>query len=307
VSKLNEIIEIQGLTKDFGQGCGIFDVNLQIQEGEVFGLVGINGSGKSTIMRHLMGFLHADKGLATIAGKDCWQSAAEVKRKVGYIPGEIAFPDVRSGLDFLHLQADYMGLRSMAYADRLIEQLNLDPTAKLKRMSKGMKQKTAIVGAFMTDSDILLLDEPTTGLDPLMQKSFTEIIKQEKKKGKTIFMSSHMFDEMESTCDRVAFLKDGRIVHVVDMKTILGNELNKEYKIEFNNPNDYAAILSRPFDFLQKKDEYNQVVVRVLDRDVGKLFDVLTELDVRFISHKPYTLEECFREIYSRPFEDRQN
>ncbi|MDR0853249.1 MAG: ABC transporter ATP-binding protein [Clostridiales Family XIII bacterium] len=300
MSQLNDIIDIQDLTKDFGQERGIFGVNLQIRQGEVFGLAGINGSGKSTIMRHLMGFLHPSNGRSSIAGKDCWHSAAEIKRKVGYIPGEIAFPDVNSGLDFLHLQADYMGLRSMSYANELIEQLNLDPTAKLKRMSKGMKQKTAIVNAFMCDSDILLLDEPTTGLDPLMQKSFTEIIKQEKKKGKTIFMSSHMWGEMESTCDRVAFLKEGRIVHVVDMKTILGNELNKEYKIEFNNQNDYSAILARPFDFIQKKEEYNQVVIRVLDTDVNKLFDVLSTMDVRFISHKPYTLEACFREIYNQ-------
>ncbi|MDR0812928.1 MAG: ATP-binding cassette domain-containing protein [Oscillospiraceae bacterium] len=297
---MNDIINLQGLTKDFGQKRGIFDVKLQIRQGEVFGLVGINGSGKSTIMRHLMGFLHPDKGRASIAGKDCWKSAAGIKRKVGYIPGEIAFPDVRSGLDFLRLQAEYMGVRSMTYANELIEQLNLDPTAKLKRMSKGMKQKTAIVNAFMCDSDILLLDEPTTGLDPLMQKSFTEIIRQEKKKGKTIFMSSHMFDEMESTCDRVAFLKDGHIVHVVDMKTILGNEQSKEYKIEFNNAEDYRAILARPFDFLRKQDEYNQVVIRVLDTDINKLFGVLSTTDVRFISHKPYTLEACFKEIYSK-------
>jgi ABC-2 type transport system ATP-binding protein len=300
VNELNDIIDISGLTKNFGQGCGIFDVNLGIRRGEVFGLVGINGSGKSTIMRHLMGFLHPDSGKSGIWGMDCWQNAAGLKKHVGYIPGEISFPDVKSGMDFLRLQAEYMGLRSMDYAGELIERLNLDPTAKLKRMSKGMKQKTAIVNAFMTDSDILLLDEPTTGLDPLMQKSFTEIIKHEKKKGKTIFMSSHMFDEMESTCDRVAFIKEGRIVHVVDMKTILGNELNKEYKIEFNNPGDYAAILARPFDFITKKAEYNQVVIRVLDKDVNKLFSVLKTMDVRFISHKPYTLEACFHETYSK-------
>jgi len=294
-----EIIKTKGLTKDFGQGRGIFDIDLGIQKGEVFGLVGINGSGKSTIMRHLMGFLQPDKGRASIAGKNCWRHAAELKKYVGYIPGEISFPDSRSGLDFLRLQADYMGLHSMAYADELIERLNLDPTAKLKRMSKGMKQKTAIVNAFMFDPDILLLDEATTGLDPLMQKSFTEIVKQEKKKGKTIFMSSHMFDEMEGVCDRVAFLKNGHIVHVVAMQTILGNEKLKEYKIEFNNATDYAAILARPFDFLRRRDELNQVVIRVLDSDINQLFGVLATMDVRFISYKPYTLEACFKETYN--------
>jgi ABC-2 type transport system ATP-binding protein len=296
---MHEIISVENLTKDFGQGRGIFEVNLDVKRGEVFGLVGINGSGKSTIMRHLMGFLHPDKGKARIRGKDCWQKAAEIKKSVGYISGEISFPEVNSGMDFLRLQADYMGLKSMTYAGVLIEQLNLDPTAKLKRMSKGMKQKTAIVNAFMCDSAILLLDEPTTGLDPLMQKSFTEIIKQEKKKGKTIFMSSHLFDEMESTCDRVAFLKNGRIIYVVDMKTILGNETQKEYKVEFNNNSDYQAILARSFNFIRQQDEDNQVVIRVLDSDINKLFGILSTMDVRFISHKPYTLEACFKEIYN--------
>jgi ABC-2 type transport system ATP-binding protein len=108
-----------------------------------------------------------------------------------------------------------------------------------------------------------------------------------------------MFDEMESTCDRVAFLKDGHIVHVVDMKTILGNEENKEYKIEFNSASDYQAIITRPFDFIRRQDEYQQVVIRVLDSDINKLFGVLSTMDVRFISHKPYTLEACFREIYN--------
>jgi len=299
VKQMDEIIKMQNLTKDFGQGLGIFDVNLSIKKGEVFGLVGINGSGKSTIMRHLMGFLHPDRGNTSIMGKDCWKSADKLKKYVGYIPGEISFPDVHSGLDFLKLQADYMSLTSMAYANELIERLNLDPTAKLKRMSKGMKQKTAIVNAFMCDPDILLLDEATTGLDPLMQKSFTEIVQNEKKKGKTIFMSSHMFDEMESTCDRVAFLKNGEIIHVVDMKTILGNETMKEYKIEFNKQADYIEFLTRSFAITRRQDEYSQVTIHISDYDVDRLFGVLSTMGVRFISHRPYTLEACFKEIYN--------
>jgi len=296
---MDGIIKIQNLTKDFGKGRGIFDVNLSVNEGEVFGLVGINGSGKSTIMRHLMGFLHPDKGSTSIAGLDSWTNAAELKHRVGYIPGEISFPDVRSGMDFLKLQTDYMGLSNRAYANELIERLNLDVSAKLKRMSKGMKQKAAIVSAFMFDSEILLLDEATTGLDPLMQKSFTEIVKQEKKKGKTIFMSSHMFDEMESTCDRVAFLKNGKIIRVVDMKTIRGNETVKEYKIEFNNKADYRKFILLQFDIIRTQDEYNQATIHIPDAEIDKLFGVLSAMDVRFISHNPYTLEACFKEVYN--------
>lgn len=296
---MNTIIEIKGLTKDFGQGRGVFGVDLNIKQGEVFGLAGINGSGKTTIMRQLMGFLKPGAGKSSIYGKDCWRNADELKKQIGYIPGEISFPDVRSGMDFLKLQAEYMGLKDMSYANQLLKILNLDASARLKRMSKGMKQKTAIVNAFMTDSDILLLDEATTGLDPLMQKSFTDIIKNEKKKGKTIFMSSHMFDEMESTCDRVAFLKNGHIIHIVDMCTIRGNEKVKKYKIEFNKESDYRDFLTRPFKIIRRQDEFNQVTIHIHDTDVEALFGVLLKMDVRFISHNPRTLEATFKEIYN--------
>jgi ABC-2 type transport system ATP-binding protein len=293
------IIKVSKLTKDYGEGRGIFDIDLSIKKGEVFGLVGINGSGKTTIMRHLMGFLYPNAGTSEVMGLNCWKHADRLKRDIGYIPGEISFPDVGSGVNFLRLQSEYMGLDSMTFADDLMRVLDLDATAKLKRMSKGMKQKTAIVNAFMTDSNILLLDEPTTGLDPLMQKSFTEIIKGEKRKGKTILMSSHMFGEMEHTCDRVAFLKNGQIIHILDMSTIRGSENVKEYKIEFVTIDDYSSFLSHKFEVVRKQDEYSQVTIRIPDENIGLLFGVLSKFNVRFISHKPYTLEDCFKEIYN--------
>jgi ABC-2 type transport system ATP-binding protein len=305
-----EAIEIKNLTKDFGNGKGIFNINLSVHKGECFGLIGINGSGKSTIMRHLMVYLHAARGNAKfnprfgdradrIKENDCWHDAADIKKQVGYIPGEIAFPDCKSGMDFLELQADYMGLKNMDYATELTKKLRLDPTAKLKRMSKGMKQKTAIVQAFMCDSEILLFDEPTTGLDPLMQKIFTEIIKTEKKKGKTIFMSSHLFGEMEETCDRVAFLKDGHIIHILDMKTIRGNEKSKTYKIEFNSGQDYNKFVQEGFNITRTQDQYNQATILIADDKVDRLFKVLAGLDVKLLTHKPYSLEECFKDIYN--------
>ena len=138
---MDEIIKIGNLTKDFGEGRGVFGVCLDIKEGEVFGLAGINGSGKTTLMRHLMGFLKPDNGLSAIMNMDSWRYSEKIKKYVGYIPGEISFPDVKSGLDFLKLQAEYMGLTHMTFAEELMQKLNLDATAKLKRMSKGMKQK----------------------------------------------------------------------------------------------------------------------------------------------------------------------
>ena len=148
------VIELNHITKDYGEGKGIFDIQLSIKEGEVFGFVGTNGAGKTTTIRHMMGFLKPDKGRAIINGLDCWNDAAEVKKLVGYIPGEIAFPDAPTGTEFLKRQAQLLGIKNMRFAERIIDQLQLDPPANLKRMSKGMKQKTAIVAAFMADPDI---------------------------------------------------------------------------------------------------------------------------------------------------------
>ena len=233
------LIDIQQLTKDYGDNRGIFDLNLSIEKGEVFGFVGTNGAGKTTTIRHLMGFLKPQSGSATINGLDCWKDSAEIKKWIGYIPGEIAFPDAPTGTDFLKRQAELLDLKDMSYAQSIINKLQLDPTAKLKRMSKGMKQKTAIVAAFMADPEILILDEPTTGLDPLMRKEFISILDEEKKKGKTILMSSHMFDEVEQVCDRVAMIKDGKIIAVKATAEVKHHE-EKVYKIEFMSQEDYA-------------------------------------------------------------------
>lgn len=291
------IIEIKNMTKDYGEGRGIYDVDLSIEKGEVFGFVGTNGAGKTTTIRHLMGFLKPQKGSATINGKDCWKNSAEIKKYIGYIPGEIAFPDAPTGSEFLKRQAKLLGLKDMSYAEELIKKLQLDPTANLKRMSKGMKQKTAIVAAFMADPEILILDEPTTGLDPLMRAEFIDIINEEKKKGKTIFMSSHMFEEVESTCDKVALIKDGRIIAVKSTKEIKHNE-EKTYKIEFNSNEDYKKFLLEEFNVVDKKDNQNQVIININDKNINTLTKVLIGYNLKFMTEIKYTLEKYFNSLY---------
>lgn len=291
------IIEIKNMTKDYGEGRGIYDVDLSIENGEVFGFVGTNGAGKTTTIRHLMGFLKPQKGSATINGKDCWKNSAEIKKYIGYIPGEIAFPDAPTGSEFLKRQAKLLGLKDMSYAEELIKKLQLDPTANLKRMSKGMKQKTAIVAAFMADPEILILDEPTTGLDPLMRAEFIDIINEEKKKGKTIFMSSHMFEEVESTCDKVALIKDGRIIAVKSTKEIKHNE-EKTYKIEFNSNEDYKKFLLEEFNVVDKKDNQNQVIININDKNINTLTKVLIGYNLKFMTEIKYTLEKYFNSLY---------
>ncbi|MCD7743687.1 MAG: ATP-binding cassette domain-containing protein [Lachnospiraceae bacterium] len=228
------LISVRNLTKDYGDNRGVFDISLDIQEGEVFGYLGTNGSGKTTTIRHMMGFLKPDSGEVLVNGLNPWKQAPEVMRDVSYIPGEIAFPDLTTGTDFLKVQAQFLGVKDFTYMNHLIDLLGLDPSANLKRMSKGMKQKTAIVAALMGDKKILLMDEPTTGLDPLMRETFLELVREEKKKGRTIFMSSHIFEEIEDVCDRVAIIGNGKIKDVLSLYK-LRQDTPRMFRITFAN------------------------------------------------------------------------
>ncbi len=291
-----KVIETKKLTKDYGNGRGVFDLDLTVNEGEMVGYVGTNGSGKTTTIRHIMGFLKPTSGNVTVNGLSSWEHSSEIVKNIGYVPGEIAFPDLKTGIDFLKCQAEFLGLKDMSYANELIERLQLDPRADLKRMSKGMKQKTALVAALMNDAPIIILDEPTTGLDPLMRAAFLDIIKEEHKKGKTIFMSSHSFDELEKTCDKVALINDGRIVDMCDMNGIRERKV-KEFKIEFNSKSDYLRFLEEDYDKIRLQEQYAQVTVRIKAEDTTSLLRVLNGYDVKFISELPYTLEMHFKNI----------
>ena len=176
------IIEISDVTKDYGDNRGIFNLSLTVNKGEIFGYLGPNGAGKSTTIRHLMGFIHADKGTCKIKGYDCYKDSKKIQKFVGYLPGEIAFMDDMKGMEFIKFIADMKGMTDLNRAHELIELFELNPHGKIKRMSKGMKQKIGLVCAFMNDPEILILDEPTSGLDPLMQNKFVDLILEEKKK-----------------------------------------------------------------------------------------------------------------------------
>lgn len=292
-------IDVENITKDYGDNRGIFDVNFSIKKGESFGFIGINGAGKTTTIRHLMGFLKAKSGKVEIDGLDAWKDSAEIKKRVGYIPGEIAFPNAATGTIFLKQQAELLDLKDMTYANYLIEKLQLDPSATLKRMSKGMKQKTAIVAALMANPDILIFDEPTTGLDPLMRIEFIDIIEEQRKQGKTIFMSSNMFDEVESLCDRVASIKDGRVVDIETLDKIK-HKGKKTYQLEFNDAHNYQRFLEEDFQFSATKNKKNQVIFTIEDKAINKLFASLKEYNVKSITEIEHTLEEYFHAIYER-------
>ncbi|GHU69119.1 ABC transporter ATP-binding protein [Clostridia bacterium] len=204
-------IKIEELTRDYGNNRGVFDLSFTVDEGEAFGFLGPNGAGKTTTIRHLMGFIKPKQGSAAIGGLDCWRESDKIQKRLGYIPGEISFFDDMSGTDFLKFTAKYRGTGDKR-AKEMLDRFELSPKGKIKKMSKGMKQKIGIVAAFMHDPEILILDEPTSGLDPLMQNRFIELVEQEKKRGKTILMSSHMFEEVERTCHRICIIREGKLV-----------------------------------------------------------------------------------------------
>lgn len=301
---MEDIITIQNLTKDYGDGKGVFNLNFTIKKGEVLGFVGANGAGKTTTIRHIMGFLKADSGTVAINGLDAYNDSEKTKKYIGYVPGEIAFPDLKTGTQFLKSQAEFLNLTDMDYANYLINALQLDPTANLKRMSKGMKQKTAVVAALMNNPDILLLDEPTTGLDPLMRLAFLNIIEEEKKKGKTILISSHLYEELEKVCDRVALIDKGHIVNITDMNDVKNRPIT-DFKIEFNKKSDFEDFKKLNYNIIRIQEQYNQVTVSIEKTKIQELLKDLTMFDVKFIAEVKYTLEKHFSNLIKESKNDK--
>lgn len=292
--KDNVVIELHDVTKDYGHGRGIFDISLKIPKGCVFGYCGTNGSGKTTTLRHIMGFLKPDKGYVRVNGLDPWKNGEEIKKSIGYLPGEIAFPPVENGTVFLKSQADLIDLKDMSKAEKIINALQLDPTANLRRMSKGMKQKTAIVATFMHSPDIILLDEPTTGLDPLMREAFINILEEEKARGATILMSNHMFDELDETCDYVGFIKDGRIIDIVDVEEI-HNRPYRNFTVGFYSKEDFdKAFVNTKVQVIQRVENFLQIIVKVDKNSANEMFNELQKFKIKQCSEIKYTLERYF-------------
>jgi len=268
------MIEIKNLTMQYPNGKGVFDVDFRIEKGEVFGFLGPNGAGKTTTIRCILGFMRGQKGECFINGKECFANAPENMKDVGFIAGEPAFPDAMTGIEYLNFLCEVRGLKNKSRMQELIKYFELDPSGRIKKMSKGMKQKTAIVAAFMHNPSILILDEPTSGLDPLMQNKFVELILKEKKAGKTILMSSHQFSEVEKTCEHVLIIKDGRIV-----------------------ARDFVKNLKRTQQIIFV---VNGKETSVAGGDIDKFIKQIAKTKVDSILIKEQTLENIFLDLYKK-------
>ena len=225
---MTAIIETDGLTKRYGSKRGITNVSLQVDEGEVFGFLGPNGAGKTTTIRLLMAMLHADAGAARIAGLDVWDQSVAVKRLVGYLPGELAMDAGLTGGQILEYFGHLRGGVDQTYLKQLIARLDVDPSRKFRQYSSGNKRKIGLIQAFMHRPRLLLLDQPTNGLDPLNQQEFARMVREVRADGRTVFLSSHVLTEVEQTCSRVAIIREGQLVRtgmVDELKDIKRHEI----------------------------------------------------------------------------------
>ena len=289
------MITINHLTKDYGQQRGIFDLTFDVKRGEVFGFLGPNGAGKTTTIRHLMGFIHPNMGSCSIDSLDCGTQSSEIQRNLGYVPGEIALPDDMTGLQFLHFVADYRGVTDWNRVEQLMARFELDARGNLKRMSKGMKQKIGIVCAFMHDPKVLILDEPTSGLDPLMQNNFIDLVLEEKAKGKTILMSSHIFEEVERTADRVGIIREGHLVTVDSVATLKASQ-RKRYTVSFSSESDAKTFAKENITV----DGVNEKDVTVTVRDFQPFVAAMSRYTIVNIVAVQQSLEEIFMHYYGK-------
>ncbi len=297
------VIDVEKLTKDYGSGRGVFDVSISVNESEVFGFLGPNGAGKSTTIRHLMGFSKPDSGSTKIFGKETFKKYYEILSKVGYIPGEIALPAGLTGWEFLNMMQSLQGVKNEKMQKRMLDMFELDDVAlngETKRMSLGVKRKLAIVAAFMSDPSVLILDEPTSGLDPVMQEQFIEFIHEEKARGKTILLSSHIFSEIDNTCDRIAIIKDGKIVSQF-VADDLKHASRKFYTIKFSDEAEAKRFDEKAANIpslaeLERRD--GERFVSVEDKDLNYLIRGVADMNIVSFGNRKESLQDYFMKFY---------
>ncbi len=232
---MTAIIETEKLTKTYGTHRGIVDVDLAVEAGEVFGFLGPNGAGKTTTIRTILDLIRPTTGRARVFGIDSSADPVSIHRRIGYVPGEFSLYDRLSGGQTLTYFANLRGGVDRAYQASLIERFEIDPSRRFKEYSKGNKQKIGLVIALQHRPELLVLDEPTSGLDPLVQQSFYALVREAKDEGRTVFLSSHILSEVERTCDRVAIIRDGRLVKV-DRVDALRDLAHHQVELRFAGP-----------------------------------------------------------------------
>ena len=292
----NIVINTESLTKFYGKQRGVLDVSLAVQRGEVFGYLGPNGAGKTTTIRMLLDFIRPTSGRATILGLDMHRNSRQIRERIGYLPGELALYEKLTGAQLLRYVSYLRGGMDWHYAEDLALRLDYDLSQRISSLSHGNKQKLGLIQAFMHQPELLILDEPTIGLDPLMQQEFYRLIAEVKGEGRTVFLSSHIMPEVERVCDRVGIIREGRLVTVEDVEVLKGRVLRR-LEIHFATPvpQEKFAGIAGVRDVTVHDSVLRCTVIGALDALVktAAQFEVLN-----IISHEP-SMEEVFLAYYS--------
>jgi ABC-2 type transport system ATP-binding protein len=291
---MDPVIDVSGLTKRYGPTTALDGLDLDVGPGEVHGFLGPNGAGKTTTIRILLGLIRADGGSARLLGGDPWADATELHRRLAYVPGDVSLWPSLTGGEVIDLLGRMRGSLDQARRRELIERFDLDPTKRARTYSKGNRQKVALVGALASGAELLVLDEPTAGLDPLMEAVFREVVAEEKREGRTVLLASHILSEVEALCDRVTIVRAGRWV-----------ETGSLIELRHLTRTSVSAVVSRPVEGLDRLAGVHDVVVDATSIeaqvDPGALDGLLrhlTEAGVVSLSSRPPTLEELFMRHY---------
>lgn len=292
------IIETHELTVFYGKHRGIQNVNLSVEKGEVFGFLGPNGAGKSTTQRVLLDVIRPSGGTAHIFGLDCQKEGDTIRQRIGYLPGELTLYPGMTGENFLNLLASINGSKvDKAYRDSLYERLQFDPSRKMSQYSRGNKQKVGLVAAFMGKPDLLILDEPTIGVDPLVQQTVMTLLEEVKEEGRTVFFSSHILPEVEAVCDRVGIIREGELIQTSPVQE-LTQQAFKRLRLTLRQmppPDCFNSIAG----VSETRRNENEIDLEV-SANIEQVMHVALQFGLTDLDTLPVTLEEIFLAFYDR-------
>jgi len=286
------IIEVQNLTKYYGKSRGIEDLSFSVREGEIFGFIGPNGAGKSTTIRLLLSLIHPTSGQASIFDKDVTKKGPEIRSQIGYLPSEVFYYDHMHVGELLNYSASFYPGDHRLRIKYLAEVMELEMNRKIRDLSYGNKKKVGIVQGLLHNPTLLFLDEPTSGLDPLMQRKFFDLIREENKKGVTVFFSSHFLGEVQRLCDRVGIIREGRMVEISDIRTLQTNNYKKIRVLSQHSPANFEIP---GVNNLQQEDGWTQFFY---SGDINQVLQRVSDVTIEDLSIEEPTLEEIFMHYY---------
>lgn len=292
------VIETSGLTKYYGETVGILDLDLDVQEGEIFGFLGPNGAGKSTTIRTLLNFLFPTEGSGKVLGLDIVKDTIEIRKRTGYVPGDLAMYDTMTAREFLTYFANLRGVDATRNMVVLADRFNLDLDRKISDYSTGNRQKVGLVNAFMHEPELYILDEPTSGLDPLLQQEFQELVTEVKDAGATVFLSSHILPEVDRVADRVGIVRDGLLI-AVDTVEAFKAQAHRTVTIQFDGTVDADRFLDLEHVTDVETRNEGSVLVLTVKGDMDEIVKTAAGFDVESISTRSGELEEVFLSYYS--------